>query len=54
MFINTVIDFVIIAFAIFLVIKAINAAKKKEPAPPPAPTREEQLLGEIRDILKSK
>ncbi|MEZ5976727.1 MAG: large-conductance mechanosensitive channel protein MscL [Planctomycetota bacterium] len=56
-FINTVIDFVIVAFAIFLLVKAMNAAKKKEeaaPAAPPAPSKEEVLLGEIRDILKAK
>ncbi len=53
-FINTVIDFVIIAFAIFMVIKAMNAAKKKEeekPAEPPKPSAEETLLTEIRDLL---
>ena len=55
MFIYTIIDFLIIAIAIFVVVKAMNAAKRKEPAPgPPGPTKEEQLLGEIRDILKSK
>lgn len=56
-FINTVIDFTIIAFAIFLVIKTINRFKKKEeakPAAPPAPSKEEVLLTEIRDILKNK
>ncbi len=58
-FIQTVIDFVIIAFAIFLVIKGMNSMKKKEeapaaPPPPPAPTKEEILLGEIRDILKAQ
>ena len=55
MFINTVIDFIIIAFAIFMVIKAMNNLKKKEvaaPAPPPAPSNEEKLLTEIRDLLK--
>ncbi len=55
MFINTTIDFIIIAFAIFMAIKALNSMKKKEeakPAPPPAPTKEETLLGEIRDLLK--
>ena len=55
-FINTVIDFIIIAFAIFLVIKAMNAAKKKEeaaPAAPPKPSNEEVLLTEIRDALKA-
>jgi len=54
-FINTLIDFIIIAFAIFLVIKAMNSMKKKEeaaPAPPPAPSNEEKLLTEIRDLLK--
>jgi large conductance mechanosensitive channel len=55
-FINTIIDFVIIAFAIFVVIKLMNLAKKKQaeaPAAPPPPTKEEQLLCEIRDILKA-
>jgi len=54
MFINTIIEFIIIAFAIFMVIKAMNSAKKKEeeaPAPDPGPT-EMDLLGEIRDLLK--
>ena len=54
-FLNTVIDFTIIAFAIFLVVKAMNNMKKKEeekPAPPPEPTKEEVLLTEIRDALK--
>lgn len=54
-FFNTVLDFVIIAFAIFLVIKAMNAAKKKEeeaPAAPPKPSNEEVLLTEIRDALR--
>jgi large conductance mechanosensitive channel len=55
MFINATVDFLIIAFAIFMVIKAMNSMKKKEeaaPAPPPAPTKQEVLLGEIRDLLK--
>ena len=54
-FLNTVIDFVIIAFAIFMVVKGINSAKKKEeekPAAPPKPSEEVQLLTEIRDALK--
>jgi len=54
-FINTIIEFIIIAFAIFLVVKGINSMKKKEeeaPAAPPAPSKEEVLLGEIRDLLK--
>ncbi|MBT8092361.1 MAG: large-conductance mechanosensitive channel protein MscL [Gammaproteobacteria bacterium] len=53
-FINTVLDFVIIAFAIFMVIKGMNSMKKKEeekPAEPPKPSAEESLLTEIRDLL---
>ena len=53
-FIQTVVDFVIIAFAIFMVIKAMNNLKKKEeeaPAEPPAPPRQEVLLEEIRNLL---
>jgi large conductance mechanosensitive channel len=55
MFIQTVLDFIIIAFAIFLVVKAMNRMKKKEaatPAPPPGPTKDQELLTEIRDLLK--
>lgn len=55
-FIQSVVDFLIVAFAIFMMIKAINATKKKEeaapPPPPPGPTKEEELLTEIRDLLK--
>jgi large conductance mechanosensitive channel len=53
-FINTLLDFVIIAFAIFMVIKGLNSMKKKEeekPAEPPKPSAEETLLTEIRDLL---
>ena len=56
-FIQTIVDFVIVAFAIFIMIKAMNALRKKEeakPAPAPEPTQQEKLLGEIRDILKEK
>lgn len=56
-FIQTVIDFTIIAFAVFAAVKAINSLKKKEaaaPEVPPAPTQQEILLREIRDLLKSK
>ena len=56
MFIQTVLDFVIIAFAIFMVIKAMNNLKKKEeeaPAAPPKPSAEVELLTEIRDSLKN-
>ena len=54
-FIQSVVDFTIVAFSIFLVIKAMNSMKKQqEAAPPPAPpSNEEKLLGEIRDLLKS-
>jgi large conductance mechanosensitive channel len=54
-FLQVTFDFLIIAFAVFMVIKAINTAKRKEeaaPAAPPAPTKEEILLTEIRDLLK--
>jgi large conductance mechanosensitive channel len=53
-FINTVIDFVIVAFAIFLLIRAINSFKKKEDAAPAPPPKQEVLLTEIRDLLKSR
>lgn len=55
MFFQNIIDFIIIAFAIFMVVKAYTNAKKKEeeaPAAPPKPSNEEVLLGEIRDLLK--
>lgn len=54
MFLSSVINFIIVAFVLFLIIKGMNAAKKKEepaPAVPAAPTQEE-LLTEIRDLLK--
>jgi large conductance mechanosensitive channel len=56
-FIQTVIDFVIIAFAIFIAVKAINKLKKQEaeaPAAPPPPTKDQELLTEIRDLLKKR
>lgn len=59
-FLQTTVDFLIIAFAIFMMIKAMNSLKRKDeeppveaPAPPP-PTKEELLLTEIRDLLKQK
>ena len=54
-FIQSVIDFFIVAFAIFMGVKAINRLKREEavaPTVPPVPTKEEVLLGEIRDLLK--
>ena len=57
-FIQTVVDFTIIAFAIFLVIKGMNSLKKKEeaapPPAPPEPSKEEVLLTEIRDALTNR
>jgi large conductance mechanosensitive channel len=59
-FIQTTVDFLIIAFAIFMMIKAMNSMKKKEVVapveapPPPPPSNEEVLLAEIRDLLKKK
>lgn len=56
-FIQTVVDFTIVAFAIFIAVKAINTLKRKEeeaPKAPPAPSAQEVLLGEIRDLLKER
>jgi len=56
-FINTIINFIIVAAVIFLVIKGVNSLKRKEaekPAEPPAPTTDQKLLMEIRDLLAKK
>jgi large conductance mechanosensitive channel len=58
-FITITINFIIVAFVMFLVVKAINKAKRLAekpvaPAPPPEPSAEEKLLAEIRDLLKQK
>jgi large conductance mechanosensitive channel len=53
-FIQSVIDFILIAFVLFLVIKAINSRKKKEEAAPAATPEDIQLLREIRDALKNR
>lgn len=56
-FLNNVISFLIVAFAVFMLVKSINSLKKKEeakPAAPPAPSKEEVLLTEIRDALRSR
>jgi large conductance mechanosensitive channel len=55
-FLQTVIDFIIVAFAVFMMVKAVNAIQRKketEPAAPPAPTKSEILLSDIRDLLKA-
>ncbi|MDZ7742842.1 MAG: large-conductance mechanosensitive channel protein MscL [Bacteroidota bacterium] len=57
LFIQTLVNFLIIALVIFWVVKGMNRMKKKEeakPAPPPVPSKEEQLLTEIRDLLKKE
>ena len=56
MFVQNVVDFLIIAFCIFCMIKAMNNIKKEEPAAPEAPAgpTQEELLAEIRDLLKNK
>ena len=57
LFLSNVISFIIVAFALFLLVKAINSARKKDaevPAEPAAPSNEEKLLMEIRDALKSR
>jgi large conductance mechanosensitive channel len=55
MFIGSVVDFIIVAFVIFMMVKGLNRMKKKEaeaPTSPPAPTKDQVLLTEIRDLLK--
>lgn len=59
LFLNAAIGFLIVAFVLFLVIKAMNTARRKEAAPPPPPpppaiSAEERLLGEIRDLLRAR
>src|SRR5512135_1422788 len=56
-FLNTIITFLVVALAMFFIVKSMNAMKRKQveaPAAPPAPTKEEQLLTEIRDLLKER
>ena len=57
-FINNILDFLIVAFAVFLLIRALNRLKRKQeaapPPPPPGPTPEEKLLMEIRDTLRAQ
>ena len=56
-FINAILNFLIMAFAVFCLVKALNRLHRKKeetPAPPPAPSQEELLLTEIRDLLKER
>ena len=59
-FIQTILDFIIVAFCVFMMVKGINRLSRKKaeepaaPAPEPAPSAEEKLLEEIRDLLKNK
>ena len=57
-FLQAIVNFIIVAFAIFMMVKGINATRRKAavapPQPPPAPPKQEVLLGEIRDLLKAR
>jgi large conductance mechanosensitive channel len=53
-FINTIIDFLIVAFAVFLLVKGMNSLQKKEEAKPTPPPKQEVLLEEIRDLLRAR
>ena len=57
LFVNSIVSFLIVAFAIFMIVKGANSLKQKQaeaPATPPAPTADQKLLAEIRDILKAR
>ena len=53
-FLNAVLRFLIVAFAVFLLVRQINRLHRREPPPPAAPSRQEQLLADIRDLLKDR
>jgi large conductance mechanosensitive channel len=53
-FINTLIDFLIVAFAVFVLVRGVNSLQKKEEAKPAAPPKQEVLLEEIRDLLQAR
>ena len=53
-FINTIINFVLVAFAMFMLVKGMNAARRTEPVAPPEAPAQEKLLAEIRDLLKAR
>ena len=54
LFLNAVISFLLVAFAIFMLVKGVNRVRREEPPPPAPPTPQETLLTEIRDLLKSR
>jgi large conductance mechanosensitive channel len=57
LFVNTILSFIIVAFAVFMVVRGVNAARREAPpapAAPPAPSAEEKLLAEIRDLLRAR
>jgi large conductance mechanosensitive channel len=54
LFINTIIQFIIVAFAVFWVVKVLTRLKVRQDAAPPGPTKTEILLTDIRDLLRSK
>jgi large conductance mechanosensitive channel len=53
-FINSVVNFLIVAFAVFILVKQVNRLYRTEPPPPAKPSRQEELLAEIRDLLKER
>jgi large conductance mechanosensitive channel len=54
LFVNSIVSFLIVAFAIFMVVKGANSLKQKQAEAPPAPTADQKLLAEIRDLLRAK
>jgi large conductance mechanosensitive channel len=54
LFVNAVIKFLIVSFAVFLLVKQVNRLKRTEAPPPAQPTRQEELLAEIRDLLRNR
>lgn len=54
LFINAVISFLLVAFAVFMIVKVINRVRRQEPPPPAPPTTQEVLLAEIRDLLRGR
>jgi large conductance mechanosensitive channel len=54
LFINAVISFLLVAFAVFMIVKMVNRVRRQEPPPPAPPTNQEVLLTEIRDLLRTR